>query len=229
MVASDSHDTAVLRPALGRDTQTKAASDGVAYVRVARDGVRGRVLEAAATCVARWGMTKTTVDDIARQAKCSRATVYRHFPEGKDAILLAVGIYEEGRFFADLDPKLARADSLEAVLVTALSEASAFLQDNAVLSYLIEHEPEQILPHLTFDRIGPLLYRSVAALAPHLGRFVQPPLVTELGEWATRVVLIYWMQPADGLDLRDPDRARHLVTRYLLPGTEHGNGILIRA
>jgi AcrR family transcriptional regulator len=210
MVASDQRDTALLAAARARDTAVESDYDGL----------RGRVLEAAAACVARWGMTKTTVDDIARQAKCSRATVYRHFPEGKDAILAAVGVYEEGRFFADLDHKLARVDTLEDLLVTALSEATAFLQDNAVLSYLLEHEPEQILPHLTFDRIGPVLYRSGALLAPHLERFLRPDRVAELGEWATRIVLSYWMQPADGLDLRQPERARHLVTRYLLPGIE---------
>lgn len=209
MVASDQRDTALAAPARGRGA---AEPD--------HDGLRGRVLQAAAACVARWGMTKTTVDDIARQAKCSRATVYRHFPEGKRAILAAVGVYEEGRFFAELDPKLARDETLEDLLVTALSEASAFLQDNAVLSYLLEHEPEQILPHLTFDRIGPLLYRSNAVLAPHLERVLPLDLVSEVGEWATRIVLSYWMQPVERFDLRQPDHARHLVTHYLLPGLQ---------
>ncbi|MEA2588672.1 MAG: hypothetical protein QOH66_1599, partial [Actinomycetota bacterium] len=46
-----------------------------------------RVIDAALRCIARWGIAKTTLDDIAREASCSRATIYRLFPGGKDALL----------------------------------------------------------------------------------------------------------------------------------------------
>jgi len=39
-----------------------------------------RVLDAALTCVGRVGLAKTTLDDVAREAGCARATVYRYFP-----------------------------------------------------------------------------------------------------------------------------------------------------
>ena len=37
----------------------------------------GRIRHAALVCVGRFGLAKTTVDDIAREAGCSRATLYR--------------------------------------------------------------------------------------------------------------------------------------------------------
>jgi len=52
--------------------------------------VRTRILEGAYACVARSGLAKTTVEGAAREAGLSRATVYRHFPGGKDELLAGV-------------------------------------------------------------------------------------------------------------------------------------------
>ena len=52
------------------------------------------VLDAAVTCIARVGSQKTTLDDVARTAGCSRATVYRFFP-GKQQLI--GGAAEEAR------------------------------------------------------------------------------------------------------------------------------------
>lgn len=182
------------------------------------EGARLKILRAAGSCVARWGMSKTTVDDIAHEAGCSRATVYRAFPGGKEEILAAVVAFEEGRFFAGLTPDLEQAGDLTEMLVVAITEASRFVSANAVLAYLMEHEPETVLPHLSLDRIGPLLYRCSAFLGPHLERFIRPEIASEVAEWAVRVVLAYWLQPSDRFDLRREDDTRMIVTRYLLPG-----------
>ena len=53
-------------------------------------GGRERILEATYACVARYGLGKTTVEDAAREAGVSRATVYRHFPGGKDQLVAEV-------------------------------------------------------------------------------------------------------------------------------------------
>jgi AcrR family transcriptional regulator len=47
---------------------------------------RERILEAAETLFARYGLEKTTLADIARRAHLSKATLYHHFPEGKESI-----------------------------------------------------------------------------------------------------------------------------------------------
>jgi len=178
---------------------------------------RARIIEAASRCLARWGIAKTTVDDVAREAGMSRATVYRAFG-GKDELVVAVGLYEEGRFFAALGPELERATTLEDTLVAAECRGSRWLQGNEVLSYLLQHEPGALLPHIAFDRIGPLLYRTHAVLDPYLTRFVDAETSRQLSEWATRVVLSYWVKPSARLDLTDEAQARHLVAGYLLPG-----------
>lgn len=38
-----------------------------------------RILDAAAELVLRWGYKKTTIDDIAKQAKVAKGTIYLHW------------------------------------------------------------------------------------------------------------------------------------------------------
>ena len=51
---------------------------------LAADELEQRMVAAAIRCVSRWGLAKTSLDDIAREAGASRATAYRVFPGGKD-------------------------------------------------------------------------------------------------------------------------------------------------
>src|SRR3954467_1839147 len=51
--------------------------------------VRDRVLAAAYTCVTRFGLAKTTIEDVVKESSVSRATIYRHFPGGRDELLQA--------------------------------------------------------------------------------------------------------------------------------------------
>src|SRR3954451_12943479 len=89
----------------------------------AGEGVEARIRAATLACVGRWGVSKTTLDDIARAAGCSRATIYRTFPGGKDTVLLATFAGETACFFADLAVAIDATESLEDLLVVALSLA----------------------------------------------------------------------------------------------------------
>ncbi|MBV9252708.1 MAG: helix-turn-helix transcriptional regulator, partial [Actinobacteria bacterium] len=56
----------------------------------ARPALDQRILDATLRCIGRWGVAKTTLEDVAREAGCSRATVYRAVPGGKDGLIEAV-------------------------------------------------------------------------------------------------------------------------------------------
>src|SRR4029078_10561601 len=54
------------------------------------DELGARMLDATITCLARFGVAKTTIDDVAREAGCSRATVYRYHANRNALVLAAV-------------------------------------------------------------------------------------------------------------------------------------------
>ena len=113
------------------------------------------MLAATFACVARYGIAKTTVEDVARQAGLSRATVYRHFPGGKEQLINDTIAWEAGRFFERLAVAVADAPDLETLLVDALVFAHVAFEEHAVLQKVLETEPELLLPQLTVESTRP--------------------------------------------------------------------------
>ena len=72
----------------------------------------------------RWGFAKLTIDDIADEARVSRATIYRMFPGGKDVLFEAHAGARARGVLRRPDAELVGADSLEDVLVRAVVTAT---------------------------------------------------------------------------------------------------------
>jgi AcrR family transcriptional regulator len=183
---------------------------------------RVRIVDGALRCIARQGIAKTTLDDIAREAGYSRATVYRVFPGGKESVLAAVLETELARFYSALAVHLGDADNLEDVLVVGIAEGAAMIGRHPALGYLLEHEPGAILPYLTFAPMDALLARAATMLGPFLGRFVDPDEAGRVVEFGTRIALSYLSCPAEGTDITDREDVRRLVRRFVLPGVTPG-------
>lgn len=184
--------------------------------------LRDRILGATLRCIGRWGVAKTTLDDIARAAGCSRATVYRAFPGGKDVLLHEAATHEILAFFAEVAADLAVAGDLADALTQALVDATRRLRRHDALQYLVAHEPGVILPYTTFDGIQPLLDLSAETvaplLAPHLPAGAPLGQAAELSEWLVRVVLSYAFEDDPVVDLTDGAATRRFVTTFALPG-----------
>ncbi|HVX70237.1 MAG TPA: TetR family transcriptional regulator [Mycobacteriales bacterium] len=100
-------------------TRSVLADDPVASAPDAR----GRVVGAAERCFAQYGVAKTTVEDVARLAGISRATVYRYFPGGRDEIVLAALLASANEFLPQLPARLRTARSLGDSIVELIVSA----------------------------------------------------------------------------------------------------------
>ena len=173
-----------------------------------RSSTRVRIVDGTLRCLARQGLAKTTVDDIAREAKLSRATLYRTFPGGKDAIVAAVVETEVARLFSSLAVVMGEAADLEDVLVAGMVDAARQLAAHPALAYMLAHEPGVILRHLTFADLDRVLFVAGDFAAPFFARWLSPDEASRAAEWAVRIVLAYLADPAPDTDLAVPDDTR---------------------
>jgi AcrR family transcriptional regulator len=180
-------------------------------------GVDDRICAAAMRCIARRGLRKTTLDDVATEAGCSRATIYRAFPGGKDVVMAAAARREADTVLAKLALDLAAASNLDDTLTVAVHGAARALVGHAALGYVMEHEPAVVLPHLSFEGLDPLLGRAVEFLAPFLARFLDATEARRTAEWLARLVVLYTESPAP-FDLTDVGDVRRLIDLHVLPG-----------
>lgn len=183
---------------------------------------RAPVLAAAYRCVARYGFAKTTVEDVAREAGSSRATVYRLFPGGRDELFSAMVAWEMRRFFVEMALAVGDAPDFAAVVERALVFAHREIREHAALQKVLATEPERLLALMTREQ-DRILAGVVAYLRPKLeaeaaaGRV--PPGV-DLDE-ATRYVAtmgLSLMATPGRFDLEDPAVVHDLVRRELLGG-----------
>ncbi|MGQ0825953.1 MAG: TetR/AcrR family transcriptional regulator [Actinomycetota bacterium] len=177
---------------------------------------RDRVLEAFLACVARVGFTKTTLDDVAREAGCARATVYRHFP-GKHSVLVAAIAREADAMGAAVTAAAAAAPTLADAVLAAVDTGARRLLDHAALANVIAVEPEIVLPHISFAGGDALLAEAATRVAPAFAPFLTPPLAPRLAEWVVRIAMSYLCSP-DAAELFDGVRMRALVEDFVLPG-----------
>jgi AcrR family transcriptional regulator len=199
--------------------QAGAAPDAAApHPLAGASDQRVRIIDATLACLSRVGLAKTTLDDVARAAGCSRATVYRAFPGGKDALMTAVVDTEVSRLFSDLAVAMGAASDLEEVLVAGITGAARRIGGHRALAFLLEHEPEVVLPHLAFDHHDRLLAEVSSYAAPFLGRWLDHAEALRVAEWTARIVLSYLGCPAPSVDLTDAAHVRHLVRTFVLPG-----------
>lgn len=179
--------------------------------------LEARAGAALLTCIARYGLAKTNLDDVAREARCSRATIYRYF-DGKHDLVRRTAASELARMTtAIVDAGRAEstfADAVVAVAVTAARE----LTDHAALRFLLDHEPEVILTHLTFAPGDRLLTEIADAIAPAFSEWMAPADATRAGDWLAPLLRSYVLMPEPTVDFTDERVARAFLHEFVIPG-----------
>ncbi|MEV4255486.1 helix-turn-helix domain-containing protein [Spirillospora sp. NPDC049652] len=106
----------------------------------AAERARERIIDAAEECFRRFGVAKTTVEDIAAAAGLSRATVYRAVTGGRDELILAVVLRSLRRFMDVLAERLRRERSVPDAIVEGTLSAVAFVRAEPTIARLLVPE-----------------------------------------------------------------------------------------
>ena len=191
----------------------------------AAPSLRERAVDATLACIARHGLAKLTVDDVAREAGCGRATLYREFGS-KRALVAAVVAAEIARAGAAVRTAVLAAPTLEDAVVALLTTIGSETEGHAALEFVAAFEPELLVPHLTFGGADRFLAWAAAEFAPAFERFVGAAAAPRAAEWIARVALVLWCSPTASTSpvaLADAGSVRPFVRQFVLPGIQPGS------
>ena len=108
-----------------------------------------RILDAAGELIQKWGYRKTTIEDIAKQARVAKGTIYLHW-KTREELFMALIYREEMRLFAEVGQNM--ADDPEGMTLAGMIKYSMlatlkhplmkalFLRDAEFLGELVTHE-----------------------------------------------------------------------------------------
>jgi AcrR family transcriptional regulator len=185
-------------------------------------GVRHRLLTSTYTCVSRYGLAKTTVEDVVKDSGVSRATIYRHFPGGREELLRETVGWAIGRYFIRLADHVAGAVDLAHLLEDGLVFARRSLLEHELLQKILVTEPERLLGLLSTEATKTLPFiadflRPYLAREEEAGRLRPGVDLDAAADYLARSVLSLIGAPG-GFDLEDPEQVRSLVRLELLGG-----------
>lgn len=184
----------------------------------AADEVRERIMRGTIACIERWGLAKTTVEDVAREAGMSRATVYRYFPDGRDQVVSETITWEVGRFWARLAAEVAPIEGFAEKVASGLAYGSRAVGAHGLLQQILRTEPELLLAELNAS--NPLVLAVLRDTVA--GMLAGEPLregvdLDEAADYVARMFLSLIGSPGSW-DLSDPAEVTWVVRTELLGG-----------
>lgn len=180
---------------------------------------RDRILAAAQTCYSNIGVHKTTVEDVAHEAKVSRTTVYRYF-NNRDELLTAV-VFGETKYVIDIIAKRLEtvsdlADFMVEAMVIALEETpkmpmadAIFSEDGTTLASRLCFSSEEIIA------LGTGLIAKRFELAQAQQKISAELNIILVIEWVVRILLSYLSSPS--LVTQSSEQQRQLFNLFIRP------------
>ena len=184
--------------------------------------MRERLLGATYTCVARYGLAKTTIEDVVKESGVSRATIYRYFPGGRDELLRETVGWEIAHFLTGLGDHVRDEPDLNSLVAEGLRFARHSLESHELLQKILETEPERLLGLLSTESARTVPFIA-AFLYPYLereraaGRLRDGVDVARAADYLARTVLSLIGSPGRW-DYDDPAQLADLVRTELLGG-----------
>jgi len=180
---------------------------------------RERIIDAAEECFQRYGMVRTRVEDIARAAHCSRATIYRYF-EGRDEVILAVLLRESERFGHELTQRLRQYEKFEDFLIEGVIHTVESIRSHEHFALFFSEDSIGITNSIAGG--SDALFQGVSHfLAPVMqpaienGKMHENLDVQEVTEWILRIVLS--LLSVEGPSHRNTAELREYLRVFMLP------------
>ncbi len=178
------------------------------------DEAREQIMVAAEAVFTRFGVAKTTMDDIGRQAGVSRPTVYRYFGD-RDTLISAIIERRSRLLFAKAREFLFDQPTFADQLVEGRGRRDPLIRILVSPEHMQMAEPlvgsSGLAARLTAEMWGPVLERAMVG-----GEIRSDVDIDKMSEWIALVQFIL----VGRLDLDNPDDPAHreMLRNFVLPG-----------
>jgi AcrR family transcriptional regulator len=182
---------------------------------------RRRLLDAAEVCYERRGVSRTTVDDIAKEASVHRTTVYRYFGT-RDDVLAFVLLRETAGVIDSAEQALRRDGTFGDRLLDALDGAVGAVEESRWLSVL--YSPESLTITVSVAASGAFRDRIRDVLRPHVeaakaaGELRQQLDPDAVADWLVRVAQMLLMEHLTERPDENRSDRRALLRDFVIPG-----------
>ena len=179
-----------------------------------------RILEAARREFLEHGLRRTSLDDIARAADVSRATLFRRFAD-RDTLVRALAAREAQGLIAVVDAKAAGIEDPEERIVAGFLAAMSEIPRHDLLQRLLVTDRDAVMPLLT-QRGSAVLAVGRAYLAAQVRRARDDGLPVagdpdQIGEICARIALSLALNPDTVLPLDDDAGLERFARTVIVP------------
>ncbi|GAA4294227.1 TetR/AcrR family transcriptional regulator [Mycobacterium paraffinicum] len=183
-----------------------------------RDVAQDLLLDAAEACLEGKGLAGTTMEDIARQAGVSRATVYRYFPS-RESVISGVILRSAERYLRRISGRIAAHADLGSAILDFVEVTLRAAYREPIIGLLFGSDDELAGVGLAkgtsvalFELVAEFLRPVFAAHWDQLERGVS---VDDAAEWILRAILS--LLTVEGPRHRSPEGLDTFLRRFLLP------------
>lgn len=188
---------------------------------------RDRLLDAVERCFLRHGIRKTTVEDVAREAKVSRMTVYRVFKNREE--LFQNVIFRHAQVFTrDMEAHLRKFASVDEQLLEGIIYAMRELPKGPLHSIFFGPDAAVMTARFAITSsnlfaLGRYLLEPMLAPAQAQGRLREGVAIEQVQEWLVRVILSFFIVQTS--EEWNETAMRHMVRSFILPSVlKEGSG-----
>lgn len=183
-----------------------------------RDVARDLLLDAAEACLEGKGLASTTMEDIARQAGVSRATVYRYFPN-RESVVSGVILRSAERYLRRISRRIAAHTDLDSAIIDFVEVTVRAAHREPIIGLLFGGDDELADVGLAkgtsvalFELVAEFLRPVFAA---HWDQLEPGVSVDDAAEWILRTILS--LLTVRGPRHRSPEGLDAFLRRFLLP------------
>lgn len=197
---------------------------GPATARTDENSTQERILRAAYDCFERYGIGKTTIENIASRAEVSRPTVYKYYPS-KDAILDEISVRETWRVNSEVRRRLVRSDDFADFLADTLLLVVRLANENIYIRRMvesIEFQESVISPSSLMQQMQRTWWTNMFEQARARGEIASDLEIDEIIYWLGRAQSMLMLQVASPA-ISDAEKRRFIrrfIVQPLLAGSE---------